>query len=264
MPIDYKVTNTNDSKAMGSMLRRAKTILRSTEFTALYDKGYHTGSELATADSLGIEAIVAIPAISGASRSPEPAYDVQNFVYDEKQDAYVCPQGQILKSNGRWYEAGNKAYRFQQYKTPACHSCPVQSRCTRSKQNGKIVQRSEYTRYIEENRKRVSQNEKTYKRRQAIVEHPYGTIKRQWGYNYIITKKFRERAEADCGLIFTAYKLRRIINLMGINRLFEAIGQFFTLFRLKHGTFSLYLHLIINNLSQNSKNETLLILHEIY
>ena len=45
IPVDYKVTNTNDSKAMGNMLQRAKSILHTNEFTALYDKGYHTGSE---------------------------------------------------------------------------------------------------------------------------------------------------------------------------------------------------------------------------
>ena len=38
LPIDYKVTNTNDSKAMGNMLQRCKTILRNNDFTALYDK----------------------------------------------------------------------------------------------------------------------------------------------------------------------------------------------------------------------------------
>lgn len=43
------------------MLRRAKTILKTNLFTALYDKGYYTGSELAIADALGIKAIVAIP-----------------------------------------------------------------------------------------------------------------------------------------------------------------------------------------------------------
>jgi hypothetical protein len=32
-----------------------------------------------------------------------------------------------------------------------------------------------------------------------------------------MTKKFIKRAEADVGLIFTAYNLRRIINLLGIN-----------------------------------------------
>ena len=45
IPIDYKVTNENDSKAMGDMLHRSKSIIGHNNFTALYDKGYHTGSE---------------------------------------------------------------------------------------------------------------------------------------------------------------------------------------------------------------------------
>ncbi|MCB9245690.1 MAG: transposase [Flavobacteriales bacterium] len=53
--IDYEVTNENDSKAMGDMLQRAADVLGHTDFTALYDKGYHTGSELKTAQELGIE-----------------------------------------------------------------------------------------------------------------------------------------------------------------------------------------------------------------
>ena len=60
LPIDYKITNTNDSKAMGNMLQRAKSILRTNEFSALYDKGYHTGSEFKIADDLGIDVMVAI------------------------------------------------------------------------------------------------------------------------------------------------------------------------------------------------------------
>jgi transposase len=72
IPIDYKVTNTNDSKAMGNMLQRAKTILGTNQFTALYDKGYHTGSEFDMAEKLGIEVMVAIPAKSGSSQAPDP------------------------------------------------------------------------------------------------------------------------------------------------------------------------------------------------
>ncbi len=53
-----------------------------------------------------------------------------------------------------------------------------------------------------------------YKQRQAIVEHPYGTIKRQWGFSYIMTKKTKQRAEADVGLIFTAYNLRRLMTII--------------------------------------------------
>ena len=61
LPIDYKVTNHNDKKAMGNMLQRAKSILHTNDFTALYDKGYHTGSEFDMADTLGIKVMVAIP-----------------------------------------------------------------------------------------------------------------------------------------------------------------------------------------------------------
>lgn len=43
----------------------------------------------------------------------------------------------------------------------------------------------------------------------------FGTTKRQLGFSYILTKKYKERAEADVGLMFTAYNLRRIISILG-------------------------------------------------
>ena len=64
LPIDFKVTNNNDSKAMGNKLQRAKSILQHNQFTALYDKGYHSESEFKIADDLGVDARVAIPTIA--------------------------------------------------------------------------------------------------------------------------------------------------------------------------------------------------------
>ena len=97
-----------------------------------------------------------------------------------------------------------------------CKSCKVREKCTTSKLNGKIVQRRKYAQNITANKERIENNKETYKKRQAIVEHPYGTIKRQWDFSYIITKKYMHRANADVGLIMTAYNLRRIINILGI------------------------------------------------
>ena len=65
--IDYKVTNNNDSRAMSGMLRRAKTILQTNDFTALYDNGYHTGIELKKAVDMGIEILVAVPGSSSSA-----------------------------------------------------------------------------------------------------------------------------------------------------------------------------------------------------
>ena len=148
---------------MGNILRRAKTILQNTDFTALYDKGYHTGSEFKTADDLGIDVMVA---------------------------------------------------------TKDCKQCTVKDQCTKAKQ-GKGIQRSQYQQYINQNKKRIENNKEYYRKQQAIVGHPYGTIKRQWGFSYILTKKHTERASAEVGLMFVTYNLRRIFNILDRNELKE-------------------------------------------
>jgi transposase len=223
IPIDFKVTNENDSKAMGNMVQRAKSILRTNEFTALYDKGYHTGSELEISQNLGIETIVAIPGIPSTSQAPDPGYNFEHFKYDEVADTYTCPQGEVLRTNGTWYKERNRrdnVITFKQYKTRSCKSCPVRSKCTRSK-NARILSRSAFTEYYERNRRSLEEKGLLYKRRQTIVEHPFGTIKRQWGFSYILTKQGINRAGADVGLMFIAYNLRRLINILGQDMLKE-------------------------------------------
>jgi len=223
LPIDYKVTNQNDSKAMGNMVRRAKSILRTNDFTVLYDKGYHTGSELKTAQDLGIETIVAIPDLPSSSQAPNHDYNFENFIYDKEADTYTCPEGNTLRTTGKWHK---EQYRptniviFKQYRTSACKSCKAHSQCTRSK-NERLIQRTTFAEYYEKNRKNFEQKEHLYKRRQTIVEHPYGTLKRQWGFSYILTKKGMVRASSDVGLMLVAYNLRRIVNILTADRLKE-------------------------------------------
>ena len=217
IPIDYKVTNQNDSKAMGNMVQRAKSILRNNDFTALYDKGYHTGSELKTAQELGIGTIVAIPDVPSTSQAPDHDFNYENFKYDSASDTYTCPQGEILRTNGKWYKTHGRRnifISFKQYKTKACRSCPVRLKCTRSK-TGRLIERSIYAENYERNKKNTEENKQLYKRRQAIVEHPFGTIKRQWGFSYILTKQGMNRAGADVGFMFIAYNIRRIISILG-------------------------------------------------
>jgi hypothetical protein len=86
------------------------------------------------------------------------------------------------------------------------------------------------------------------------VEHPFGTIKRLWGFNYIITKKYIRRAEADFGFIMTAYNLRRIINIIGMKELQEYLAGIFSLLCAKIARFELFLsHL--NQIMKRIMNE---------
>lgn len=213
LPIDYKVTNQNDSRALSGMLRRTKTILGATDFTAIYDKGYHTGSELKMAVTSGINIMVAIPGV--ASFAPDENYNFDRFIYDEINDSYTCPQHQVLTTNGNAYQKSKRRnyYTVKHYKTAACATCSALASCTKNKK-GRLIERSEYQQYIEVNKQNIEANPEIYKRRQSIVEHPYGTIKRQWGFYYVITKKGMKRASSDVGFMFIAYNLRRMLNLL--------------------------------------------------
>ena len=218
IPIDFKVTNENDSKAMGGMLRRTKTILGHNNFIAIYDKGYHTGSEFAYAERLKIDVLVAIPSVS--AHAPDLAFDVEHFKYDLKTDSFTCPANQILTTNGNWYSKknGKSVTQMKHYKSSACLSCELLKKCTKNAR-GRLIERSQHADLIYQNKVRIENNYEIYRRRQAIVEHPYGVIKRQWDFYYIMTKKTIKHASADVGLIFTAYNLKRIFNLVDLNML---------------------------------------------
>lgn len=228
--VDYEVTNTNDSKAMGVMVERAVDIIGHNDFTLLYDKGYHTGSEFTKAEDVEVEVLVAIPAIPGASQAPDPRFNKSEFLYDEVEDTYTCPEGQVLKPAPSIYthrDARKPEYvfTFKKYRTTACRQCSSRELCTKSKTNVRHIQRSEHDGAIERNKERMDTKEEIYKNRQAIVEHPFGTIKRQWGFDHVMTKRKIECASADIGLIMSAYNLRRLFNILSFRELSTLIPK---------------------------------------
>ena len=150
------------------------------------------------------------------------------------EQVLLYTQGNKLTIPGTWHKT--RTYHFKRYSTNTCKSCPVKDQCTKAKY-GKGIQRSEYQEYINRNKERIEQNEDYYRRRQAIVEHPGvypafsgSTIKRQWVFSYISTKKYKQRASADVGLMFIAYNIRRIINILGKNEFKKYLEVFILLF----------------------------------
>jgi len=93
-----------------------------------------------------------------------------------------------------------------------------------------LIARSTFSEYYERNRKTIEEKEHLYKKRQAIVDHLFGTLKRQWGFSYILTKKVIERASADVVFMFIAYNLRRIGNILTRDRLIEYLRILLLLF----------------------------------
>jgi len=204
-------------------------MLLTNHFTALYDKGYLRGSEIKKGLEMGIDIMVAIPGVG--SFAPDANYNVDKFTYHSDKDTYTCPQQQTLTTNGSWYQKSKQRYIYfvRHYKTSSCSQCPALAQCTKNKK-GRLLERSEYQPYIDQNRKNIAANISTYKKRQSIVEHPYGIIKRQWGFYYITTKKGINLASAGVGFMFVAYNIRRLMNIIGKDQLKKFLAELVLLF----------------------------------
>jgi transposase len=218
LPIDYEVTNENDRNALAPMVQRAIEILGNNDFEVVFDKGYHNAEQLHKCHQMGVETHVAITAPS--SNAPDTNFNLNHFQYNSATDTYTCPANQTMHTNGNWYL--KRVYRVKQYKTKACKTCPLKPSCTKAV-GQRIIERHEFADSLERNRRVQEENPEIYKLRQSIVEHPFGTIKRSWGFDHIMTKKSIKHASADVGLIFVAYNLKRLLNLIGIDRMKEQI-----------------------------------------
>ena len=232
--VTCEATQHNDTHALGGMVRKTKEQLDLDEkegFNLLADKGYHTGRELDDCEAQQVTPYVAVPRHSQSNKGvPTEGYRSSDFTYYPDKDAYVCPQGYWLTTTGTLTTKGNHDYRIKTYKAGAkrCRSCPAYGRCTMAK-NGRVIERSEYHDAVERNAERINQNQDLYRRRQAIVEHPFGTIKRGWGYDHTLLKG-RQKVNGEMALIFLVYNLRRSMSILGVKGLIEALKRAFLAF----------------------------------
>lgn len=222
--VEYDVTNELDTYALSAMAIKAQEALGLEEgqLTVLADKGYYTGIEIQKCHEAGIETIVS--AKKHANENKEERYQKRNFKYDKEKNVYICPEGQELSSNNNWYQKGGKgraSYKVKHYKLQhkICDECPFKEECVGGRLkygHGKVIERSEYEVNLERNNQKMSGNISLYKKRQAIVEHPFGTIKRQRHMTHTLLKS-KEKVNGEFALIFLGYNFSRILTMIKDN-----------------------------------------------
>jgi transposase len=226
----FEVTSDNDTKALFKTTNDAKQELEKETITVLADKGYSTGEQLSKCEQHGITTLVAPKDVTSVKHLEEK-YLVDNFKYNKKEDTYTCPAGQTLTTNGNWYNRSHDdrtrknstSYRVKHYKTTACQSCPVMQQCTLNKR-GRLILRSEHQEVVDRNNARVKSQYALYKRRQELIEHIFGTIKRSWGYTYTLLKG-KKKITGEFSLIYLAYNFTRTKNILGFDKMLEAINN---------------------------------------
>ena len=70
---------------------------------------------------------------------------------------------------------------------------------------------------------RVASNPELMRRRKAIVEHPFGTIKRWMNQAYFLMRGL-DNVRAEFSLSALAYNLKRVLRIVGVPELLKAIA----------------------------------------
>lgn len=60
-------------------------------------------------------------------------------------------------------------------------------------------------------------------KRQELVEHPFGTIKRAFNQGYMLLKRL-PKVGAEISLTMLAYDITRVINIVGVKKLMEEMA----------------------------------------
>ncbi|MFC0771933.1 transposase [Terrimonas alba] len=226
--VHAEATNTNDGKALHRAAVQAKEnmgLKKQNSIDVLSDKGYHTGAELQSCHDENIETYVAFKEQSSVKHLKKEFLST-HFIYNNETDSYTCPAGHTLTSLNTWHykkgDAGETSYRFKTYRTDGCKTCSLKKHCT--KLNKRIIHRSEYQDAVDRNNKNIRENPAYYKRRQSICEHPFGTIKRQWGYTYTLMKGLK-KVNGEMNLIMLVYNMKRTLSILGFEKLIKAIAN---------------------------------------
>ena len=226
--VHTQATNSNDGKALHTAALQAKQnvqLQQEDSIMLLAGKGYHSGAELQQCQQDNMITHVAYKEQPGVKHIANE-FLAESFNYNKLTDSYTCPAGAVLTSLGTWHnkkgEANETSYRFKTYRTEACKTCPLKNQCTKLPK--RIIQRSEYQDAADINDNNIKQNPQYYKRRQAIVEHPFGTMKRHWGYTHTLLKGL-QKVNGEMNLIMFCYNFLRTKNILGFEKMMEAINN---------------------------------------
>lgn len=208
---DFKVSQKpNDVGELDNMALRAKKLFEGKDFEVLADKGYYKAEDLKKCVENGITPYVTKQIYSNGTGDKD--FYTDKFKYDKDKKAYICPARKELYYYRDRKKDGKVTGRdYRNYE--ACKDCEFKDRCTKSKK-GRTIYRHVDQDFLDTIDLQTELNMDKYKQRQMIVEHPFGTIKRNLGAYYFLTKR-KISVTAEISLSFLAYNLKRVMSILG-------------------------------------------------
>jgi transposase len=212
------VTNdVTDLQQLADVALEAKTNLEVQQAEVLADAGYYNAAEVSRCLDAGLTPY--IPKADTSANMARGLYGKSQFHYDAQKDVYVCPAGASLTYRFATYELGRE---LRYYRATSCKTCALKSRCTRNKAN-RTITREANEHLMEAMAARMKQQPGKFKLRKTLAEHPFGTIKRWFGYTHFLLKGL-EKVRCEWSLTTLAYNLKRVLNLVSFEKLMAVVA----------------------------------------
>lgn len=208
--VNYDVKNNpTDQGLLYEEAKKAKEILGIDKIDVLADKAYYKNDDIVKCEEEGISTYVPKQKVSSSKKICD-TYVRDNFKYDIDKDMFICPEGEKLYN----HTISKNAKKIKYHNYEACRSCINREKCT-SSEKGRAIETHPKERLLREVKKRLAENSEKYKKRQMIVEHPFGTIKRTMKFDYFLLRG-KKSVSGEIGLVFACYNLKRLINIIGV------------------------------------------------
>src|SRR5450755_304762 len=216
----------NDSSDVGqlhAMAKAAKEALDADALQVLADEGYYSSLELKACEDDGIVAYVPVP--EGRQLKKKGRFSLRDFSYDPAGDAYRCPAGELLRPiKGHWQNASGRTEIRYTSSSKICRTCPSRTRCLSPKASRRTIGRWEHEDVLERHRARMQDASDLMRRRSAIVEHPFGTLKCRAGYRHFLVRGF-DKVRGEWSLMALCYNFTRVLNILGFERFVAAVAK---------------------------------------
>lgn len=203
-----------DRNLLSSVALEAKETLQQETLDVTVDQGYFDVEEVEKCIENGITPYMKRPSTSANKK--KGLFTKEEFRYDKEKDCYICPANQELK---RSFSTTEKGREITYYKTTACNGCPLRAKCTENKR-GRRISRIKNEHLLEEMEERVLQYPEKVKKRGALVEHPFGTIKGEMRHRQFLTRGL-EGISGEMSLSILAYNMKRVLKILGMKKLME-------------------------------------------
>ena len=142
----------------------------------------------------------------------------RDFKWIEEDNEFECPAGERLV----WrFETQEQGKTINKYWSSNCPQCAIKDQCTTGKY--RRVARWEHEDVLNQVEARIEKEPERMAVRRATVEHPFGTIKSWMGATHFQMKTLKH-VSTEMSLHVLAYNLKRAMQILGINKLMEAVG----------------------------------------